>query len=824
MKNHLDCNGNKKPQEITWNWAADQKSFEIKARHHHAVLLQGLGGSVQINGEMRSLADSQDISHSEEKTDEGHAVHHTQYTLRGIDCLWNWKIQPTPHGLEISTTLHNTGSMPLTLEHWNILHLSKSIGGNFQVSEAPDQVRFFRWRSWDMRVELLSSEEGLHHSENLCHLFDPLSKQTFLSAFSTMDRMRCHHQINYSKDHGIQEYKATCDFGKYELAPGQKLDSEKLYIAFYESPYAALEGWAECLFQIKKPVFPELPPVGLICQAWTDTYNDREGDYTEVHLENARAVREKLKGFEIRYLRPGGCVAPLKDHIPGNWIVENHKALPKGLKHFSKEVQELGFELGLWVSPFWFCGEAEEALKENKENLLCDREGNAICEPLNWAGDFGDTAPLSELTKYYLDATHPKTLAFIKKVFAYYREAGIRFYMLDFLGVPENCRLRDPSQTPLQAATEILKAIRETAGKDTHLQTAVSSTPGFSGLINAARVGRDFGEGRPLQGSPLSDFRNATFALHDRHYANTHYLLQNGAASYFTHRKLYINDLNLLSVDKPIPLEHARISITTFGLCGTPLMLADDYRRINEERLRMVKLCLPRTQNMPIPVDLFENVYPDNYCRYLKLSVETLWDSYLLVAVFNMDDTAYDAELDFAKLGLDPADNYRLYEFWTEEYCGTYTERFKAVVPPNACRLFRISKAKSHPWLLTTDMHIQQGAVELKSLQWDEKKMRLSGVATRPAGEVGNLFFLMPRKMRVINDKGLWLLKELIDMNVIIRKEIKFKEDCESFDIFFEPWEEKYVTARPLMPYATEAQWLEYAEQNRKPGDTRVIE
>lgn len=398
--------------------------------------------------------------------------------------------------------------------------------------------------------------------------------------------------------------------------------------------------------------------------------------------------------------------------------------------------------------------------------------------------------------------------------------------MLDFLGVPGKSCLNDPSQTPLQAAGNILKVIRETAGDDTHLQTAVSSTPAFTGLINAARVGRDFGEGRPLQGATLSDWRNATYVLHDYHYANTHYLVQNAAASYFTHRKLYMNDLNLLSIDKPIPLEHARIAATIFGLCGgSPLMLGDDYSRISEERLRMVKLCLPRTQGMPVPVDLFDHVYPNDYSRYLKLPVKTPWESFLLVAVFNNEDeTVYNAELDFARLGLDAGKPYRMYEFWTEEYCGTYREHFKYVIPPKSCRLFRISEARKHPWLLSTDMHIQQGSVEVEALKWDEDKMCLSGTATRPVGEVGNLFFLMPRKMRVINNEGLWTMKELEDMNVVIRKEIRFNKEHEDFEIFFEPWEEKYIVAKPLMPYDTEAEWLDYVKKHRKPGDTRVIE
>ena len=45
----------------------------------------------------------------------------------------------------------------------------------------------------------------------------------------------------------------------------------------------------------------------------------------------------------------------------------------------------------------------------------------------------------------------------------------------------------------------------------------------------------------------------------------------------------------------------------------------------------------PRVEraHSPCRVDLFDRIYPDDYCRILKLPVETAWDSYLLVAVFN---------------------------------------------------------------------------------------------------------------------------------------------------------------------------------------------
>jgi hypothetical protein len=805
-----------------FTWSRDQAGtgIDITASGDNPFALRGLSGAVEVNGSLVRLKDARVLTPARKGV-----TSRLDFVLPGIGCRWSWEVVSIENGLEIIATLHNTGKTPLSVGKWDVVSLSAALGQQFKAGDDPGSVRFFRWRPWDMRVELLESDGGKHWSDNLFLLYDQPSGQSFVSAFLTMDRMQCRHSVVYSSAGGIESYKATCSFGDYILQPGQQLVSEKLRISFQTDPFRALEGWAERIRAIKQPVFADLPPVGLGSGAWIDTWNEQEGGYAEVSLDDAKAMRAKLKGFEVDIFRVSTFSA-LKEGIPGNWLLpsERHFAYTNGYANFLKQMLDLGFKPGVWVAPFWFLSEADGALEENRDNLLLDKNGTPITEVINWAGDLGDVTPLTYLHKYSLDGTHPKTAEYIRKVFAKNRELGVRFYMLDFLDVPKNARLHDPTQTPLQAANNILQLIRKTAGTDTHLQTAVSSTPAFTGLINAARVGRDFGEGRPMQGAPLSDWRNASYVLHDEHYANLFYLLQNAAASYFTHRKLYINDLNELTIDKPVPLEHARVATTIFGMCGTPLMLGDDFRRISDERLQLVKMCLPRTSDMPVPVDLFEHVFPGDYSRYLKLPVSTVWDNYQVVAVFNLDQASYNAELDFGKLGLDNEKPYRVYEFWNENYCGTYRERYKMVIPPNSCRLFRISEARNYPWLLSTDMHIQQGAVEVESLKWDPERKCLSGTVTRPAGQTGNLYFLMPRKMRVINDKGLFLMKELEDMNVVIRKEIKFTKDHESFEIFFEPWEEKYVTAKPLLPYATEAQWLEYVRKHRSPGDTRVIE
>jgi hypothetical protein len=191
--------------------------------------------------------------------------------------------------------------------------------------------------------------------------------------------------------------------------------------------------------------------------------------------------------------------------------------------------------------------------------------------------------------------------------------------------------------------------------------------------------------------------------------------------------------------------------------------------------LRLIKLCLPRTDEMARPVDLFEHVQPDDYARILMLPVKTAWDSYTLLAVFNLDNVSQRTTLELSSLGLSAKGRYTVYDFWNEDYCGETTQSLCADVSPSSCKLYRIAKARRHPWLLSSDMHIQQGLVEVPELKWDPKRLELSGTVTRPGGESGSLFFVMPDGFRLVNHEGHKLMKSGRDNAVVIRREFTFK-------------------------------------------------
>ncbi|NLF30787.1 MAG: hypothetical protein GX591_07865 [Planctomycetes bacterium] len=804
-------------------WSLRDGRLELRRPGAGAPRLSGIGGSVHLDGAMVSLAEATQTARREGPGPDGRTVTEVEFAWPDIDVCWRWRIEPGADALHVTAALVNDGPSTVTVGDWNILHLRADDGGTMDLGSDPANVRFFGWRPWDMRVERLGGAGGSHRSNNLLHLYDPVGGTTLLCGFVTLDRMLVEHTLDCSVSGGVTDWRATCRFGAYDLPAGAELAGETLRIVCHDDPHAALEAWADAVHDRYRPAFASPATANYAGGAWTDAFSDAEETWESILLQCAEAIRRRLPGLGVDCV--GGTSHKMyRQGIPGNWYEVDEKHIPHGLPALMDRLREMGFSHKFWFSPFWFFAEAEGVLEANRENLLRDAAGEPIREPATWEWDTrSDPDDTPRLTKYYLDGTHPRTQQYVRDIFLHNRALGVRAYMLDFLSIKPNARLHDPRLLPVEAARRILRVIREAAGNDTHLQTAVASTPGFIGLIDAARVGRDFGEGRPM--APYHAWRNATYCLHDEHFANTHQFVQNAAANWFTHRKVYVNDLNCLTVDKPVPLEHARLAVTMFGLAGgSPVTLGDDIRRVDPERLRMIALCLPRTEGMPVPVDLFDRVWPDDYCRVLKLPVRTPWESYTLAAVYNGDATPFATRLDFARLGLDGAAAWRVFDFWNEEYLGTFTSSCPVAVPSAAMRLYRLSPARPHPWLLSTDMHVQQGAVEIASLRWDEASMTLSGTAARPAGQPGSVFIHIPRRLRLINHRGVNLAKDVRDMTVVARLPLTFERDRADFALRFEPLRTRYVTRKRWLPYATEDEWLAYVAEHREAGDTRVVE
>jgi len=104
------------------------------------------------------------------------------------------------------------------------------------------------------------------------------------------------------------------------------------------------------------------------------------------------------------------------------------------------------------------------------------------------------------------------------------------------------------------------------------------------------------------------------------------------------------------------------------------------------------------------------------------------------------------APVDFAGLGLDPAREYLVFEFWTQTFLGKFSGSFTAPAMDTgtAVQIFAIREARDHPWIVSTTRHITQGGVSLEEVQWDANTTTLSGESAVIVGDPYTLTVHLP--------------------------------------------------------------------------------
>ncbi len=616
-----------------------------------------------------------------------------------------------------------------------------------------------------------------------------LSRETRKSiplCFLTFDRITTVGELTLAQ--GKITGTLYCDFEGFSLLPGAVQNSETLYIAVESDPFAAAEHWAERVARYYKPVFNPTPSIG-----WIGGFTWRCGFtqelYEDLVVENIAAIKEKLAGFGVKNIWMS--LANYKDTVPGNWLEHNRERFPHGWEWLFEKINEKKMQPGFWIAPYWVPDKLSPTTERMKDCLL-KKDGKPINNGYHLPYGLGQTLPPEERVSFYgLDPSNPKSIAFLKEVFTELYRLGIRYYMIDFLHIssgttPGHYPYDEYFDTGMVKGPEVyrngLKVIRETAGADTWLLSSTGTLMQNIGCVDAVRIGQDFGEGRPLY-PEMWYYYPATFAVDD--YGVIKSVVWSFAANYFTNRRFYHNDaFNVMTVDKPVPRNEAEIIASFFALSSGPVMLGDDIATIDEERLAMVKKVLPQYDRSAVAADLFDTDSPD-YPKVYVLPVEKDWESYRVIGLLNLGEEPLPVEFPLKKAGLVNGE-YSLFDFWNGRYCGKISNTLTASVPPRSIKVFRIAPVREHPWFLSTDMHVLQGAVEVEDVRWEEAALTLTITCTRPVGESGLVWIRISKGFKPTNYSGLHTVKTKIDDCVIATRRVQFKSEHETVRLTFE--------------------------------------
>ena len=712
--------------------------------------------------------------HSARPTVTSQSPYTVNYEFDAPKITWKVTYHTTPQSVTIESEITNHSNAPLTLGKAHLLQSSP-----VDFTQVQDDVVVLPWRVWgQLDVYSLTDPQLPNLAKVKAQFYNRTQHKALQTAFLTFQRCNTEIQFDFSNAQ-LNSMDAYCDFAGWQLAPSETTTTETFRIMLSDDPYAQLENWADSVAStITRPIWPGTP-IGYLGWSWTCCVDGKQ-NYQDLVLEMLDSINEKLADLGISYLWTS--MSNFKGSLPGNWLKWNEYNIPMGREKFIAEVNKRGFMQGFWIGPFYLCSMLEEMFEQFRDAILQKPDGGDMIVSEEWRhGDAGLIPKKQRPCLYALDPSHPKVIEFIKKVFSTYREWGIRYYMIDFLEAGAGNIHRFPYKTHHnknmiagpEVYTNFLRTMKDAAGEDAYLLSATGPSLHHAGILDGIRTGNDFGEGRRI--SPDSFFYPASYVINDLSYwTGPRYALTNQAATYHTHRKLYVNDSgNVLTVDQPIPTPHAQLHATIHGLSGGPTMLGDDMRHIHPQRLELIRKTLPRATKTFKPIDLFESPRPQGP-RIFHRHIIAPCGSYDVIAVYNLTKKPITIQRSLADFGLDPASSYLTWDFWNEMFLGPFTNSLTIRVNPESVTVLRLAKNPGHPTLLGTDMHLLMGEMEITKFTWNAETMICSFTATRPENHHGSVFIHAPSNVFIKNIDGLHIAKDGRDNSLIISVPIHF--------------------------------------------------
>jgi hypothetical protein len=207
---------------------------------------------------------------------------------------------------------------------------------------------------------------------------------------------------------------------------------------------------------------------------------------------------------------------------------------------------------------------------------------------------------------------------------------------------------------------------------------------------------------------------------------------------YFLHNVVWYSDPDVILVRPPMSKDIALAWATLQGLTGQALMASDRMYALPKQRVEILKKIYPAVDIRPM--DLF----PSNaYKKIWDLKISHLGRNYDVVAVFNFTDKEEGELLNFSQLGLKKSSLYHVFDFWNQEYLGSWKGGYYVKVPARGVRVLTLMEQKDHPLLLSTSRHITQGWVELKELK--QADSFIAGKSYIIRSDNYTLFFAYPR-------------------------------------------------------------------------------
>ena len=660
----------------------------------------------------------------------------------GVRIHLHLKCYPRKSYIVLTVGVKNTHEKPIALEQISTIDVSPHNGkakGGIYLGGAPSGYHAFLDMNTPIASGLKEIHDGFHINENgsttSCYngvLYDTESKRSLVFGFLSFQKWWSAVQMGYDsgtqrgkeENHGVNHWALYHKCENHICHQGEEVYAEPVYLNFAHQGWEAYHHYAEMMGHRVKPKSLNRVFSGWCAQdSEEESVNDAKiSEQIEQITKNRLSDPSLPGGFEYVQIGKGW------EESTGSYQADAQK-FPKGMKSIADQIHAKGLKAGIRFTPF--CVDINsELLKTHPEYFLQERN---IKKPASII------LPEDGKEVAVLDVSQPGAQAHIREnsrklidEWGYdLVKADLLAYSIGPLAELNNFVAHDASLTAVELyrlGVQLLNQVINENKKEVVLAACNTCRgPSIGDFVlneTASGYGGYIGEGAWESPQGLKPIVNA-HAAHLPMYGNA-----------------WTNEFGTLTINEPLPLNEALIAMTMAGMSGGVVTCGDNFTTLKPERAELLAKIFPLIGDSAIPVDLYENKFPQIW----NLPVTSPHESYNVVGVFNWTDRKADVDFTLDSLGLGRSQYYLVHDFWNREFLGNVREQVTLFdIPSRSVKLLCLRAEKNVPQLLATDIHLTQGAVDVLSAGWDKRSQSFLAVCKPPRRSKGTLFIHVPQ-------------------------------------------------------------------------------
>ncbi|OGV73810.1 MAG: hypothetical protein A3K19_24560 [Lentisphaerae bacterium RIFOXYB12_FULL_65_16] len=508
---------------------------------------------------------------------------------------------------------------------------------------------------------------------------------------------------------GVTELSYSMVLDGLILEPDAELVLDSVLILEGPDLNELLVVWAQSAAVSTPPRMPAAIPTG-----WNDWQFYRNSKTQQDVLDSAEELaRLRTAGYPLDFVQVDGgfCLHLSEWGAPG-------PGFPDGIAALSAKVRALGLKFGLWLAPY-IQNTATSVVQQHPDWLLQRRDGAG---PVRFERSNVGASCL-------IDYTVPGTLDWLREQIRLFVDTWqVTWIKLDGpnYAMYRQGRPRDRHQTLHQMLAASFRVMREAAGNDVLIEG--EGPMGLAlGHVELQRVQtdnhamwyRDQKSNNPYAPRVYGKELIMSF-LHNRWWCNhrENVILRDFPSPFCGAREAQPDVVEPLFNENEMQTQLAAAVLGSGGL-----LLTDPMKELarQPERMRWISRLLPVWPDAATMVDPFpDSAYPAAYA----LRIRREFEEYTVLGVINWSDTVMDwrCPLDRVLPSETAGREHWAFSYFEGRLLGkVHGELALTGIPAHGVRLVALRPCARHPQLVSTSLHLLQGAVDVANVRWSQK-------------------------------------------------------------------------------------------------------